>query len=319
MAAAATASSSAPPLSSSHSDGGRDPILTERRHGLPSRPYTIGPDGLHILSEQDASSSSMTAEGMGAGLQRANSDTDLLTSEGRSSLTASTYQLTLGHGQLVISWDIKEEVDATDWIGLYHIDETCVANMWDSKNRGVNGTQTGHIVWRLEPEPYFTEPETKICFRYYHGLSGALRASTPCITVQNPGVLVRTEGEWEEPSGGELCQRLVTFTISDVRAVGLKKGMFFNPDPYLKMSIQPGRRTGLPKFTHQGQERRSSIVLNTTNPAWHGEKFTFVALLSDVLEVEVKDKFAKSRPIIKRFLGQLVVPVQRLLEGQTRT
>lgn len=120
--------------------------------------------------------------------------------------------------------------------------------------------------------------------------------------------------------------------------------MFFNPDPYLKMSIQPGRRTGLPKFTHQGQERRSSIVLNTTNPAWHGEvsvgsvappwwcqttmtmksvsvpqKFTFVALLSDVLEVEVKDKFAKSRPIIKRFLGQLVVPVQRLLEGQTRT
>uniref|UniRef100_A0A3P9MBZ1 HECT-type E3 ubiquitin transferase n=1 Tax=Oryzias latipes TaxID=8090 RepID=A0A3P9MBZ1_ORYLA len=319
MAAAAMASSSAPPLSSSHSDGGRDPVLTERRRGLPSRPYTIGPDGLHTLSEQEAPSSSMTAEGMGAGLQRANSDTDLLTSEGRSSLTASTYQLTLGHGQLVISWDIKEEVDATDWIGLYHIDETCVANMWDSKNRGVNGTQTGHIVWRLEPEPYFTEPETKICFRYYHGLSGALRASTPCITVQNPGVLVRTEGEREDPSGGELCQRLVTFTISDVRAVGLKKGMFFNPDPYLKMSIQPGRRTGLPKFTHQGQERRSSIVLNTTNPAWHGEKFTFVALLSDVLEVEVKDKFAKSRPIIKRFLGQLVVPVQRLLEGQTRT
>ncbi|RVE75002.1 hypothetical protein OJAV_G00012470 [Oryzias javanicus] len=46
-------------------------------------------------------------------------------------------------------------------------------------------------------------------------------------------------------------------------------------------------------------------------------KFTFVALLSDVLELEVKDKFAKSRPIIKPFLGQLVVPVQRLLEGQT--
>ncbi|KAF6730462.1 E3 ubiquitin-protein ligase HECW2 [Oryzias melastigma] len=254
---------------------------------------------------------------MGAGLQRANSDTDLLTSESRSSLTASTYQFTLGHGQLVISWDIKEEVDATDWIGLYHIDETCVANMWDSKNRGVNGTQTGNIVWRLEPEPYFTEPETKICFRYYHGLSGALRASTPCITVSNPGGLVRSEGGLEEPSGGDLCQRLVTFTISDVRAVGLKKGMFFNPDPYLKMSIQPGRRTGLPKFTHQGQERRSSIVPNTINPVWPGEKFTFVALLSDVLEVEVKDKFAKSRPIIKRFLGQLVVPVQRLLEGQS--
>lgn len=61
------------------------------------------------------------------------------------------------------------------------------------------------------------------------------------------------------------------FTRADIRAVGLKKGMFFNPDPYLKMSIQPGKRSGLPKFTHHGQERRSSIIANTTNPVWHGE------------------------------------------------
>lgn len=39
-----------------------------------------------------------------------------------------------------------------------------------------------------------------------------------------------------------------------------------------------------------------------------------MSLPTDVLEIEVKDKFAKSRPIIKRFLGKLVVPVQRLLE-----
>uniref|UniRef100_A0A667WU25 HECT-type E3 ubiquitin transferase n=1 Tax=Myripristis murdjan TaxID=586833 RepID=A0A667WU25_9TELE len=247
--------------------------------------------------------------------RRANSDTDLVTSESRSSLTASTDQLTLGHAHLVISWDIKEEVDATDWIGLYHIDETCVANVWDSKNRGVNGTQRGQIVWRLEPGPYFMEPETKICFKYYHGVSGALRATTPCITVKNPGVPVGGEGQTEDQSGAEHCRKLVSFTLSDIRAVGLKKGMFFNPDPYLKMSIQPGKRSGLPKFTHHGQERRSSIIANTTNPVWHGEKYTFVALMTDVLEIEVKDKFAKSRPIIKRFLGQLIIPVQRLLEG----
>lgn len=64
---------------------------------------------------------------------------------------------------------------------------------------------------------------------------------------------------------------LNVFTCADIRAVGLKKGMFFNPDPYLKMSIQPGKRSGLPKFTHHGQERRSSIIANTTNPVWHGE------------------------------------------------
>lgn len=44
------------------------------------------------------------------------------------------------------------------------------------------------------------------------------------------------------------------------------------------------------------------------------QKFNFVSLPTDVLEIEVKDKFAKSRPIIKRFLGKLSVPVQRLLE-----
>ena len=44
------------------------------------------------------------------------------------------------------------------------------------------------------------------------------------------------------------------------------------------------------------------------------QRFSFLSLPTDVLEIEVKDKFAKSRPIIKRFLGKLCVPVQRLLE-----
>uniref|UniRef100_A0A7N6F6U5 HECT-type E3 ubiquitin transferase n=1 Tax=Anabas testudineus TaxID=64144 RepID=A0A7N6F6U5_ANATE len=337
MATAATASSSSSPSSTSSANGSaREHLLAVRRRTPHTRPYTIGPDNLRSMLVQGtvgpstsgpstsgpstsgpSCSSAMSSvppqpEASEVGLQRANSDTDLVTSDSRSSLTASTYQLTLGHGHLVISWDIKEEVDATDWIGLYHIDETSVANVWESKNRGVNGTQRGQIVWRLEPGPYFMEPETKICFKYYHGVSGSLRATTPCITVKNPGV--GSEGQVEDQSGNEHCRKLVSFTLSDIRAVGLKKGMFFNPDPYLKMSIQPGKRSGLPKFTHHGQERRSSIIANTTNPVWHGEKYTFVALMTDVLEIEVKDKFAKSRPIIKRFLGQLTIPVQRLLE-----
>ncbi|XP_076159342.1 E3 ubiquitin-protein ligase HECW2 isoform X2 [Alosa pseudoharengus] len=309
----------------------REHLLVVRRRS-PHMRYTLSPENLRTLSAQGGGSSggpSSGAAGVGGsrsgpgdggaplGLQRANSDTDLVTSESRSSLTASTYQYTLGRGQnLVISWDIKEEVDATDWIGLYQIDETCPANVWDSKNRGVNGTQRGQIVWRLEPGPYFMEPETKICFKYYHGVSGALRATTPCITIKNPGVPAGAEGQVDGHSVTEHCRKLVSFTLSDIRAQGLKKGMFFNPDPYLKMSIQPGKRGNFPTFTHHGQERRASIITNTTNPVWHGE-YTFVALMTDVLEIEVKDKFAKSRPIIKRFLGQLTIPVQRLLERHT--
>lgn len=37
--------------------------------------------------------------------------------------------------------------------------------------------------------------ETKICFKYYHGVSGALRATTPCVTVKNPSAPVR---EWNK-------------------------------------------------------------------------------------------------------------------------
>ncbi|CAL1598403.1 unnamed protein product [Knipowitschia caucasica] len=324
MATAATASSS-----SSNNGSAREHLLAVRRRTPHPRPYTIGPEHLrglsgsgqtavphpHSSSPSSALQTEEPQESAAVGLQRANSDTDLVTSDSRSSLTASTYQLTMGQGHLVIFWDIKEEVDATDWIGLYHIDESCVANVWDSKNRGVNGTQRGQVVWRLEPGPYFMEAETKVCFKYYHGVSGALRATTPCITVRNPGVALGSDGQAEEQLGTEHCRKLVSFTLAEIAAVGLKKGMFFNPDPYLKMSILPGKRSALPKFTHHGQERRSSIIANTINPVWQGEKYTFVALMTDVLEIEVKDKFAKSRPIIKRFLGQLIIPVQRLLDG----
>ncbi|XP_048049945.1 E3 ubiquitin-protein ligase HECW2 [Megalobrama amblycephala] len=289
---------------------GRDHLATRESAGRRRSPnvrHTLSPDNLRSLAERGG------AEQAGVGLLRANSDTDLVSSQGRSSLTASTLEFTMCRGQnLVISWDIKEEVDATDWIGLYHIDETCPSNMWDCKNRGVNGTQCGQIVWRLEAGPYFLEAETRICFKYYHGVSGALRATTPCITVKNPRASVDGQGEGQQAS--ESSRKLVSFTLSDIRAVGLKKGMFFNPDPYLKMSIHPGKRSCFPTFSHHGQERRSGITTNTTNPVWHGEKHTFVALMTDVLVIEIKDKFAKSRPIIKRFLGQLNIPVQMLLE-----
>ncbi|XP_029461928.1 E3 ubiquitin-protein ligase HECW2 [Rhinatrema bivittatum] len=285
----------------------REHLLFVRRRN-PQLRYTLSPENLRSLASQGAMSENVS-------IQRANSDTDLVTSDSRSSLTASMYEYTLGQTQnFIIYWDIKEEVDPTDWIGLYHIDENSPANFWDSKNRGVTGTQKGHIVWRIEPGPYFMESEIKICFKYYHGISGALRATTPCITVKNPAVMMGADGMDEDPSAAHQCRKLVSFTLSDIRAVGLKKGMFFNPDPYLKMSIQPGKKSTFPTFAHHGQERRSTIITNTTNPVWHQEKYSFVALLTDVLEIEIKDKFAKSRPIIKRFLGKLTIPVQRLLE-----
>eukprot|EP00061_Rhincodon_typus_P017140 g45703.t1 len=85
------------------------------RRRNPQLRYTLSPENLQSLASQSSRSENLN-------FHRANSDTDLVTSDSRSSLTASMYEYTLGQAQnLIIYWDIKEEVDPTDWIGLYHI------------------------------------------------------------------------------------------------------------------------------------------------------------------------------------------------------
>ncbi|XP_051971261.1 E3 ubiquitin-protein ligase HECW1-like isoform X1 [Xyrauchen texanus] len=248
-------------------------------------------------------------------LPRSTSDTDLVSLQSRSALTVSTSLYCIGQSDdIVICWDIKEEVDAGDWIGMYIIDEVLSENFLDYKSRGVSGSHKGQIVWKIDASLYFVEAETKVCFKYYHGLTGALRATTPSVIVRNPSASALKPVIHQDVSQTLGSRRLISFSLSDIQAVGLKKGMFFNPDPYLKIAIQPGKHSIFPALPHHGQEKRSGIICNTVNPVWKRERFKFVSLPTDVLEIEVKDKFAKSRPIIKRFLGKLVVPVQRLVE-----
>ncbi|XP_007535134.1 E3 ubiquitin-protein ligase HECW1 isoform X2 [Erinaceus europaeus] len=270
--------------------------------------HSYNPGQFHSMSIRTGPHGTVT-------IPRSTSDTDLVTSDSRSTLMVSSSYYSIGHSQdLVIHWDIKEEVDAGDWIGMYLIDEVLSENFLDYKNRGVNGSHRGQIIWKIDASSYFVEPETKICFKYYHGVSGALRATTPSVTVKNSAAPIFKNIGSEETAQGQGSRRLISFSLSDFQAMGLKKGMFFNPDPYLKISIQPGKHSIFPALPHHGQERRSKIIGNTVNPIWQAEQFSFVSLPTDVLEIEVKDKFAKSRPIIKRFLGKLSMPVQRLLE-----
>jgi E3 ubiquitin-protein ligase HECW2 len=265
---------------------------------------------------------------------RANSDTNLAHSSlhRRSMLTVDRHDYTLGLGDSIsVSWDIKEDCGATDWIGLFLYGESNASNYLDQKSRGLNGSNKGEVAWCIDDaEHNFTESSTKLHFRYYHGTSGALRAATTAITVKNTSVeRIDEESDQESSSlefdlvtghvrarGRQTAEpgQLVHFTVSEMNAKYLKKGMFFNPDPYVKMSIQPGKRSSFPRLSHHGQPRRSSIQQNTTNPMWASEEFTFEALPTDVIEFEVKDKFAKSRPTISRFLGKLTVPVQRLID-----
>ncbi|KAJ8778695.1 hypothetical protein J1605_013372 [Eschrichtius robustus] len=55
--------------------------------------------------------------------------------------------------------------------------------------------------------------ETKICFKYYHGVSGALRATTPSVTVKNSAAPLKcstqqSRSEKNIPSGKESERRI---------------------------------------------------------------------------------------------------------------
>nr|XP_015810552.2 E3 ubiquitin-protein ligase HECW1 isoform X2 [Nothobranchius furzeri] len=269
----------------------------------------------HSFSPETYAVNGLNQDAFMLGLARSTSDTDLVSPDARSTLTVSSAHYTIGQPEdLVITWDIKEEVDAGDWIGMYLIDEDLSENFLDYKNRGISGSHKGQIFWKIDSGSHFSKSETQVCFRYYHGVTGVLRATTPSVTIKKGCAAALKPVVSSEVNHALGNRRLINFSLADLQAVGLKKGMFFNPDPYLKLSIQPGKHSIFPSLPHHGQEKRSRVVCNTVNPQWGTERFNFVSLPTDVLEIEVKDKFAKSRPIIKRFLGKLSVPVQRLLE-----
>lgn len=85
-----------------------------------------------------------------------------------------------------------------------YISVTVIACFYDegiSAQTGALGTEVNHdfhdlyfafgsAVKGLMPFLFCFPAEIKICFKYYHGVSGALRATTPCITVKNPAVMV---------------------------------------------------------------------------------------------------------------------------------
>lgn len=74
--------------------------------------HSCGPDGY--------AANGLNQEAFLLGRVRSTSDTDLLSPDARSTLAISSSRYVIGQSEdLVITWDIKEEVDAGDWIGMY--------------------------------------------------------------------------------------------------------------------------------------------------------------------------------------------------------
>ena len=70
---------------------------------------------------------------------------------------------------------------------------------------------------------------------------------------------------------------LVQFVIKGLFAKGLKKGLFFAPDPYVKFKIGPGYADHNSVYLpHHGQNCRTIVVENTTEPIWPEQVGTYL-------------------------------------------
>lgn len=126
----------------------------------------------------------------------------------------------------------------------------------------------------------------------------------------------------------------LTFRIYDVKAAQLRKGMFFNPDPYVKIVVIPSsarssslassssssETTSLNSFNSNAntygyvREYKTAAAVNTCFPNWKSDSFVIVSRENDRVLFEVKDKFVRTRPSINRFLGRVIIDVNSLID-----
>ena len=106
---------------------------------------------------------------------------------------------------------------------------------------------------------------------------------------------------------------------------------FGPPDPFLKLSIINGK--GFPKLDHHGESDVTSTINQTSEPHWENEvlyikknghisftylqEFTFRAIPSDVLLIDVRDKFSLSRPSASHFMGRSYIALGALQHQQS--
>ncbi|XP_059473109.1 E3 ubiquitin-protein ligase HECW2 isoform X2 [Neocloeon triangulifer] len=198
-------------------------------------------------------------------------------------------------------------------------------------------------MWLLDlaqPPLSHQQEGAKLCFRYYSAIKTACLAASEPLTLLGREACTALAADHQflpsESSDEEGCALLqaadpstdvsfidqssqVHFRISCIAARSLRHSVFFNPDPYVKLRIRPGsceeEDSGVSMLLpHHGQESRTSVREATTHPSWESQAFLFTALPQDMLDIEIKDKFSKSRPLVNRYLGRVSVPVRTIQE-----
>lgn len=237
------------------------------------------------------------------------------------------------YNEIIISWNIIESTSLNDWIGVYKPITTDPNDSLDCQT--VSGSKIGHLTWSLDKlkklSHLLNEPHVE--FRYYSGSnSQTCLARSVSLKVIFPGI----DSQFFNPLtfiNQTNNEQFVTFRISDLKAAQLRKGMFFNPDPYIKISILPSSDASITtpnssqsldltsdSFNSQevlsgyAREYKTFVATNTCFPNWKNENFLILSKLSDRLLIEVKDKFARTRPSINRFLGRVILDLDGFID-----
>ncbi|CAF1234978.1 unnamed protein product [Rotaria magnacalcarata] len=234
----------------------------------------------------------------------------------KSSLTISPEQIQLSTSTTVtLAWNIHDHILASnDAIGIFLPDKLMANDVIENVYTNVNALKIGQYHWHCTQIliDKLVNSNT-VCFQYYNPATGEIKAQSSSIP------LIHDDDDNNNNNNIPNIMnvtRPISIRIYDLHATNLHRGVFFKPDPYIKVSLITGQlHKQLRTSSHfHNQEKRTNVIPNTCHPKWYNQSFTFQTFYTDLLEFEVKDKFVKTRPTMNRFLGKLTIHVGFLID-----
>ncbi|UJR33459.1 hypothetical protein I4U23_020904 [Adineta vaga] len=228
----------------------------------------------------------------------------------KSILTISPEQICLSTSTIVtLAWNIYDNVITShDTIGIFLPDKLTLNDVIENIYTNLNALKIGQYHWHCTQTLInkLVNVDT-VYFQYYNSNNGEIKAQSSLIPLIHDNNHIPSIDNMTRP---------ISIKIYDLHATNLQRGVFFKPDPYIKVSLIAGRLHKQFRISSHfyNQEKRTNVIPNTCHPKWYNQSFTFQTFHTDLLEFEVKDKFVKTRPTMNRFLGKLTVHIGFLLD-----
>ena len=112
-----------------------------------------------------------------------------------------------------------------------------------------------------------------ICLQYYDSINGEIKAQSSVIPLIHDNNHIPAVETMTRPisikiystTNPSIRLQFASFSSLDLHATNLQRGVFFKPDPYIKVSLIAGRlHKQLRTSSHfHNQEKRTNVIPNT--------------------------------------------------------